>query len=259
MTINTAPMETDDISDLLRSAMKRELAIQGTTKRNALRIALVMAINSGVLAPGTRLPAESALCRFLGVSLGTVQAALGQVQDLGLLERRRGDGTRVLECPGFNPVIWHFRMYNLETGAPFRILDQDIELLTTNTSGPWTGHLGDVGDYTVIRRRITGSDHNVIGAEMVLDRALLPPEKLKATELRLANLRTVIEDILNVKAARGVQRLRLHEMSARDRAIFSLPTEGPILRLEARTTTTLGQPLYHQMIYIPADALEVEL
>ena len=259
MTTLAAGPETEDIAGVLRAAMERELAVAGTTKRNALRMALVMAINSGVLAPGTRLPPEAALCGALGVSLGTVQAALGQVQDLGLIERRRGDGTRVLEGVEFNTSIWHFRMYDLKTGAPFRILDQEVELLQSNAEGPWTEHLGNIGDYTVIRRRITGSGGHVIGAEMVLDRAMLPPEKLKANELRLANLRTVIEDLLKVKAARGVQRLRLFDTDARKRAIFGLPAEGPVLRLEARTSTKSGKPLYHQMLYIPADALEVEL
>jgi multiple sugar transport system substrate-binding protein len=52
-------------------------------------------IERGELAPGDRLPTESELCAQLGVSRKPVRGALGQLQKMGVLERRPRRGTFV--------------------------------------------------------------------------------------------------------------------------------------------------------------------
>ncbi|HEU5432629.1 MAG TPA: extracellular solute-binding protein, partial [Thermomicrobiales bacterium] len=52
-------------------------------------------IERGELAPGDRLPTESELCARLGVSRKPVRSALGQLQTMGVLERRPRRGTFV--------------------------------------------------------------------------------------------------------------------------------------------------------------------
>lgn len=54
------------------------------------------AIISGEYDTGSLLPGELELARKHGVSRATARAALGLLQQQGLVERRRGDGTRVL-------------------------------------------------------------------------------------------------------------------------------------------------------------------
>ena len=54
------------------------------------------AISRGRHLPGTLLPGENALARQHGVSRATVRAALNLVEKAGVVERRRGAGTRVL-------------------------------------------------------------------------------------------------------------------------------------------------------------------
>lgn len=248
-----------DMTANLREIMARELSTDGTTKRQALRIALVWAINSGHLTPGTRLPAETTLAQDLGVSLGTVQAALGQVQDLGLIERRRGDGTRVSLGSGFSSSIWHFRMHVIDSGEQFRILNQEVEVLQSSARGPWCDHLGDRPNYTVIRRRIAGNNDTMVGAEMVLDAELAPAHTLSANELRQTNIRTVLEQKLKVKAARAVHRVRLKDVDPRRLAMLGLELNQPILRVRARTFLSDERPFYFQTLYVPANRIELEL
>ncbi|UQZ37475.1 GntR family transcriptional regulator [Paenibacillus sp. PK3_47] len=52
-------------------------------------------IMSGALPAGTRLEPQRELCRRFGVNRSTVVTALGQLAALGLIEGRRGGGTRV--------------------------------------------------------------------------------------------------------------------------------------------------------------------
>jgi DNA-binding GntR family transcriptional regulator len=54
------------------------------------------AISGGAHPPGTLLPGEKALAERNGVSRATVRAALDILEKAGVVERRRGAGTRVL-------------------------------------------------------------------------------------------------------------------------------------------------------------------
>ena len=93
-THNTGEQKAS-IGDALALELQAIVASQSCTKRTAVRLVISNCIQSGVLRPGDYLPSEKVLAEILNVSLGTVQVALGQLQDLGLLQRRRGDGTRV--------------------------------------------------------------------------------------------------------------------------------------------------------------------
>ncbi|MEC0169245.1 PLP-dependent aminotransferase family protein [Paenibacillus graminis] len=54
-------------------------------------------IRSGAWPPGMRLAPQRELCRQLGVNRSTVVTALGELSALGLIEGRRGGGTRVVD------------------------------------------------------------------------------------------------------------------------------------------------------------------
>lgn len=255
--MNQSPACTADaMTTHLRKNVELEMT-KGATKRDALRVALVSAINSGKLKPGTRLQPETSMAQDLSLSLGTVQAALRQIQDLGLIERRRGDGTTVSKGPGFASAVWHFRMHMIETGEPFRIKNVEIEILQSTESGRWTVHLGDLPEYLVIRRRVEG-DGVQIGAEMFLDPALVPPSAITAGELRLTNLRKVLEQKLKIRAGTVKHTVRYDDVVPRKLASFGLDLDQKTLTVEARTRLTDNRPFYFQTIYIPARKIALE-
>src|SRR6478609_8080891 len=52
-------------------------------------------VTSGRWEPGFRLPSEPELCRSFGLSRTTIRQALGRLEQEGLIERRKGQGTFV--------------------------------------------------------------------------------------------------------------------------------------------------------------------
>ncbi len=62
----------------------------GATAHAQIERWLVEAIGDGELAPGDRLPSESALAAFFGVSRMTLRQALAGLQDRGVVLRKRG-------------------------------------------------------------------------------------------------------------------------------------------------------------------------
>ncbi|MEW2359775.1 PLP-dependent aminotransferase family protein [Spirillospora sp. NPDC029432] len=61
--------------------------------------ALRLAVLDGAIDPGERLPSERALARALVVSRATVVTAYDELRGLGIVDSRRGSGTRVLRQP----------------------------------------------------------------------------------------------------------------------------------------------------------------
>jgi len=60
-----------------------------------IRLSIIRAIESGLLAPGTRLPSWQSLAARLGVARGTVQTAYERLSDSQLIETFGAGGTRV--------------------------------------------------------------------------------------------------------------------------------------------------------------------
>ena len=54
-------------------------------------------ISTGVLAVGDLLPSEAELCRTLSISRNTVRQAIGELEEEGLVVRKRGRGTFVAD------------------------------------------------------------------------------------------------------------------------------------------------------------------
>ena len=75
------------------------------------------------LKPGDYLPSETELTKTLGVSKSSVREAVKMLQAMGVVEVRRGQGTRVREQPGvdyISPMVFHLLM---EGGYPSDLVD----------------------------------------------------------------------------------------------------------------------------------------
>ena len=120
-----------------------------------LAVALRSVVGAGLLAPGTRLPAERVLATSLAVSRATVTSALDELRADGTLESRQGSGTVVAGRSGSTVsgtrVATHFTNVHegidLATGNPpdashLPPLQIDVMDLVTDGEGPGTQPLG---------------------------------------------------------------------------------------------------------------------
>lgn len=92
--------------------------------------ALVAMIRQGSVAIGDMLPTELELCEQFGVSRHTAREALRRVEAMGLVERRRGSGTRVKAK--FAPIVYNQFVDSLEGllqyGKATRLVIQHAEI-----------------------------------------------------------------------------------------------------------------------------------
>ncbi len=75
------------------------VATDPTPPYEQLRRQLVALIQDGVLVGGQRLPPLRQLASDLGLAVGTVARTYRELESAGLVESRRGRGTRIVDDP----------------------------------------------------------------------------------------------------------------------------------------------------------------
>ncbi len=99
---------------------RMELNADGVPKYRQLAARLETLIRDGELAASTRIPSERLLARQLGVSVITVNSAMNELMNRGLIERRVGSGTYVSELAGSRTChrrIGFFNHQRIQRGA----------------------------------------------------------------------------------------------------------------------------------------------
>ena len=230
--------------------MRAHLAVAGRTKRTAARLALVAAIRTGRLGPGALLPPEKALTGILGVSLGTVQAALRQLQQTGSIVRRRGYGTRVASAEPLSQKNWHFRFLDRATLKPVRFSAQEIVISATTNAGPWAVFLEGTEGFVRIQRRMAMSDGAEVFAEMYLDAARTPGLlETPCEELDMVNIRPYLEETFGLRTARARHVVQVTKLSDPQARAFGLDSRESYFEIHARAFTDDGAPVYFQRIF----------
>jgi len=115
--------------------------VLGVPRYLRLRNVLADAIAEGRWAPGSRLPAEYELAAGSGLSLGTVQRALGLLVDEGILLRRHGAGTFVnrVEAPVAASFL-HSQFLDEETGQLLPVYAHVPRRSKAPKPGAWCRH-----------------------------------------------------------------------------------------------------------------------
>jgi DNA-binding GntR family transcriptional regulator len=247
------------IADALTREMKRVSETRKCTKRTAVRLAIKNIIRADILEPGDLLPSEKELTGILGVSLGTVQAALGQLKALGAISRRRGDGSRVTDREPFDETVWHFKFLSKSDRSPLRIKDELLKIETISCSGVWSQYLGKSDKYLRIWRRLTMRDGTTVGAEMFLDHnAASVLASIDESELRMANIRPYLEETLGIAtrgATHNVKTVTLDEAIASE---YDLDRTEVYFEIHAKAHSPTGQPVYFQRIYVSTSSCILE-
>ncbi len=251
---NTATIPERELEAALADEMDKVSASSKMTKRAAARAAIMSVIRDQVVEPGDLLPSEKELTKILGVSLGTVQAALRGLQEIGTIVRRRGDGTRVANSGAFSTSVWHYRFASKVDGSPLRFTNLKSTVEATTDRGVWTDYLGECEKYLRVRRQISVQGNVKAGAEMYVDASKVPGlVEIEDSELLLQNLRPYLEEnfgIVTAGATHLIQTVRLDSALA---DLFDLPSGDGYYEIHAKAFSPTHHPVYFQRIYVSSN------
>lgn len=192
---------------------------------------LVRRISSGALKPGAALPSEFQIGHELGVSQGTVRKALDGLAIEGLVVRRQGRGTFVVEQ---TPEEVHFRFFNIFGEDGTRIIpdSQDARVSTSTASKVERDKLHLERDSRVIRiRRL----RTYQGQRFIAECIVIPDARFPGLENR-SPIPNTLYDLYQANFGVLVVRAddRLTAIAADDRASRQLGVAfgSPLLQIE---------------------------
>jgi DNA-binding GntR family transcriptional regulator len=133
-----------------------QASMPGVPKHVRLRNAVLSAIRKGYLRPGDQLPPEQELSKAVGLSLGTVQRALGSLATERALTREQGRGT-FISRPELPPDdLWQFRFVERYGGVPLPVSVELLDRRLVRERRPWLDVLGyDERGYCELTRVVT--------------------------------------------------------------------------------------------------------
>lgn len=205
-------------------------------------------IESGALREGDRLPSESQLAAQFGVSLGTVQKALGELSHSGLITREHGRGTFV-SGPRIGAADVSYLRFRDAAGRELPNFMHLLSVKRLKRRGPWSDFLGRQPDYVRIERRIS------VGGQLDLHSEfwLRPAEftRLKGTDRRMLekNLRVLLGQQLALPTLRIDQWVRFEPLPAAVAKALELTAASPGFVMEMRGYTLRDRPLFYHRVF----------
>lgn len=224
----------------------------GLPKYVRLRNALAEAISEGRLPAGEKLPPEDALTQVAGLSLGTVQKALGSLVDDGLVVRKQGMGTFVTggEKP-MNAPFQHCRFMDEGSRDPLPIFSRVVRRSLAVKAGAWSPHLRGARIVCIERIFSINNEFNIY-TYLYLDGARFPSvEEMPEETFNGVNFKDLLTREYHHAPVRYTENLAVRGFSAAIcKAIGVAPhTSGGVLEIVAFDRR--GDALYFQDLWIP--------
>lgn len=237
------------IARYFRRAEKR-----GFPKHVTLQRGLVDAIADGALAAGAQIPPEQHLTKIVGLSLGTIQKALRDVAQQGLLQRQQGRGTFVAERNVPESDLWHHRFIrDPEVPAYLPVSVSLRSFAPARGAGRWTTALGTDDKGYLRLERIMHIDEEC----KVLNRVYLPASRfgaLRAQPLKrgdYTNVRLMLRERFGVSIVSCRQLIRFLAIEGADAKAVGVPRGTRGMMLTATGYDRDGVPVNYQESTIP--------
>lgn len=232
------------------------------TKQMRLQRAVIDAISEERLQPGDRIPAELELSKYLGVSLGTAQRALGGLARQGLLDRRQGKGTFIAENRIPEDELWHFRFIaNVEDPKYLPVFTKTIDACRTSVSAPWASAFGKRTNEFVKIDRVVIVDQHL----KCLSRVFLPAGRFGglvddwSEGEDLTNIKLLLRRNFGVTNTFVEQTVRFSKLSADDAMSIEADASDWFILLAIFGYEADGTAISYHEIFIPPNDTTLDI
>lgn len=215
------------------------------TKVRQITDAILSDIVKGKLRAGDRVESERTLTRQFGVSLGTAQKALQELEYRGVVQREQGRGTFVKgEHTAVDARYVRFRGVD---GNDLPIYLHVLHMRKASASGPWSDFLGTAS--MRIERRIDVGGRFELISEFFLGARTFKALVSKADLSKDKNLRELLAQRLALPTLRIDQFIRFEQLPPRMAKRLQLTGGQPGFVMELRGFTLDNRPLYYQQVF----------
>lgn len=251
------------MNDILSSLALRcaDPDLGGFPKYARLVAAIKGAIADGALETGERLPTENEFTDAVPYSLGTVQKALKELVDLGVLSRSRKTGT-FLRDPA--PLLDDLSRYNFERpdGTPVRdVRTRIFDISEIRHSGRWEHPMGKCRNGFVRVSRLDRIDENFtcyVETHLRADRfsGML---SLTTADLEGKNVRTFLNQRYGIETVKTDISVGSAAETAGANRHLSLTAGTSLQSIESIGRDRAGKALFFQTNYYPDTGYRVRI
>lgn len=208
-----------------------------------LKEALMDKISTQEWKPGSRIPAERALCEQYALSRVTVRQAIGELEREGLVRRVQGKGTFVsqekltqplLKLTSFSEDMWG---RGLSPSAQVLALEK-MPASKTVAEKLWITPGAEV--IMLKRLRMANSE------PMAIETAYLDDEKCGLIYDRLAQNKSMyqlMKEVLHIVPSRARQSIEIASVQGWEAKLLHMPETGMVMKIERQTFGEDLQPV----------------
>lgn len=228
-------------------------------KHRQLANAILDLIEKGDLKPGEQLPTETALAEGLPFSLGTIQKALRNLSELGVVNRKAGTGTVIAERSEEIFDLWQFRFVAEGSDSVLPVFSKVTGITKIAQKGPWSAFLGDEDSYVRITREID-VDHRfkLMNFFYLSDSQFGSIVDLGSAAFEGVHLHAVIRQVFGIGTAGTNNRVVCAAFPDPICLRLDLPSGARGLICNILGYAKAEQPLFFQQVYVPAHADPME-
>ena len=233
--------------------------LQAPTKQQAIAEGITARIASGRWREGHRLPSEARLALDHGVSLGTMQKALGHLARAGVLSREHGRGTFVAGTQ-LAPADVRFLQFRDSRGRVLPLFVKVLKVARLRGTGPWSRFLGQRPCVRIDRLFEAGTrvrlasefylrseDYEALNDSGVgIGTVSATPGARRA--MNADNLRELLAQRLSLPTIKVEQLIRVAPPTARSARLLGLDARAAGFAMELFGHTVNDRPLYYQRI-----------
>ncbi len=234
----------------------------GLPKYAQLREILFSAIREGHWKPGDRLPTESELTRATPFSLGTVQRALRDLVDEGLVVRTQGSGTFVAEGRAPIDAPLHLRFLGGEGEPAFLpLFPKVLARKRIAERGPWSDWLHQKGEDIIrIDRRLSVNGEFNLFNRFYFNADTFPEISDKPlASLDGANLKQLLGRASGAPITLIEQRVSFAKFPPEACRALGLKAGAKGILLESAASAGRANPLYYLESFIPPNGRRLDV
>ncbi len=224
-----------------------------------LRLALLQCIHGGHWVAGDRVPTETELVEATGLSAGTVQRALRDLVEEGVLRRQQGSGSFVAAAPNRIDDVAHCRFLADDGRSLLPVFSRVLGRKLVARRGPWSAHFAQGTEITRLDRVLTVNDEFAVFSRFYFDGGRFRGLASRPIgELAGANFRLLLGQETQVPPGGVSQTMRVIQPTADVARHLGIAEGGGVAQFEiVRHIAGGGGALYYQQMFVPPTTREL--
>lgn len=233
---------------------------ENPVKHEYLKEIFIAAIEDGYWRDGDKFPTEQEMAALVPFSLGTIQKAVGSLVSSGYVQRKRGAGTFIIPREKRLGEPWIYRVLSVDGTRFVPMTSTVLRRIQVESDALWANWLrGDANDCEIVRldRKIVAEGYAFISQYFADVNRF--PYFMEATldSMKGENFVQLTKNVYKVSASNVMRSVRT---IALPKSILSdLDVSGKVsgTHVEIMGSTSGGQPVFYQQLFLPAGGLRL--